>query len=608
MNLEHPAPGGEAVTGGFRISRIFAFIKPFRGRIALLIVIMVLSAALANIYPFFVKYLVDEVFIQQNLHWLRYIVGGLLALAFFQFGVTFFNGYLYTWLTARILLDMRLHLYDHIHRLSMRFFKETKVGDIISRLNSDMAQVQSIAMESLMTFLGSVMTITVVALIMVFYSWKLFLISCVAVPGIILLLRWFQPKLHRLARLIRDQNAEITSFVLEAFRGSKMVKVTGSRHGETRRFLRENKGLIRKVIRFQIISSASSGLSALMITLSSAAVLWFGGRMMIAGQMTAGELMAFELFQIRLFGPVRSLVSLFLKLQKARASIDRVFEFLDIAPEDGDRAGAVRLGEIRGEVAFENVDFGYEPGNPVLSDVSFRVTPGTSLAIVGPSGAGKTTVADLLFRLYRPDGGRVTVDGNDLQGVKLRTLLRHMALVPQEPYLFNGTVGDNIRYGAPVCDEQELQRAAELAHIDGFIRQLPRGYDTVVGERGLRFSGGQAQRVSLARAFLRKPSILVLDEATAALDWFADQQVHQALTELMRGRTTIMITHKMFMVQEMDNILVLDGARVVQEGRHAALMAEDGIYRELYRQVEGESADRRQGPVVPMGPPGESKR
>jgi ABC-type multidrug transport system fused ATPase/permease subunit len=571
-----------------RVTRIASFIRPYRGRIGLLIVIMVLSAAVANIYPFFVKYLVDEVFIQRNLNWLQYIVGGLALLALFQFGITFINGYLYTWLTARILLDMRLHLYDHIHRLSIRFFKETKVGDIISRLNSDMAQVQSIAMESLMTFLGSVMTIIVVSLIMVFFSWKLFLISCVAVPGIILLLRWFQPRLHRLARKIRDQNAEITSFVLEAFRGSKTVKVTGSRHSETRRFLRENKGLIRKVISFQIMSGFSSGLSGLLITAGSAAVLWFGGRMMIAGQLTAGDLMAFELFQIRLFGPVRSLVSLFLRLQKARASIDRVFEFLDIMPEDGDLPGAVRLSEVRGDVAFEGVSFSYEPGKPVLSEISFRVPSGSSLALVGPSGAGKTTIADLLFRLYRPDSGRVTVDGCDLQELKIRTLLRSMALVPQDSFLFNGTVSENIRYGAPVCGESEVREAAELANISEFIQRLPRGYDTVLGERGLRFSGGQAQRVALARAFLRRPRILVLDEATAALDWFSDQKVHLALKELMRGRTTILITHKMFMVQEMDNILVLDGSRVVQQGSHEELLGEDGLYRELYQQVRGD--------------------
>ena len=606
MNQAMPAAPDAAVSAGNRVGRIAAFIKPYRWRIGLLFVIMVLSAGVANIYPFFVKYLVDEVFIQQNLHWLQYIVVGLALMALFQFGVTFLNGYLYTWLTARILFDMRLHLYDHIHRLSMRFFKETKVGDIISRLNSDMAQVQSIAMESLMTFLGTVMTISVVSVIMIFFSWKLFLISCVAVPGIILLLRWFQPRLHRLARKIRDQNAEITSFVLEAFRGQKTVKVTGSRHGETRRFLRENKGLIRKVISFQVMSGFSSGLSALMITASSAAVLWFGGRMMFAGQLTAGELMAFELFQIRLFGPVRSLVTLFLKLQKARASIDRVFEFLDIVPEDGDRPGALRLDDVRGEVRFEGVSFSYEPGKPVLSEVSFRVAPGTSLAIVGPSGAGKTTIADLIFRLYRPGSGRIVVDGHDLQGVKLRTLLRSMALVPQESYLFNGTVSENIRYGAPAASEDEVRRAAELANIDELIRRLPRGYETVVGERGLRFSGGQAQRIALARAFLRRPRILVLDEATGALDWFSDRKVHESLKELMRGRTTILITHKMFMVQEMDNIVVLDGARVVQEGRHEELVAREGLYRELYRQVEGGPPAPQE--MFPVGPPGGAER
>ncbi len=557
------------------------FVKPYWKRFITVFVLMMTSTLFALAYPLFMKYLIDTIFTGTNTKLLWIVVAGMFLVGILRYITSAVGGYLNTWVTARILLDMRLNLFRHLHRVPMNFFSTARVGDMVARINGDIAEVQAIATGSILTLAGSLLTLTGTAAILVWLNWKLFLLSGVLTPLTFVVLRYFRPKIRLLARKIRDINADIASFVVETFTGIKFVRSHGLETHVARKFLRKNKEQIKKVLLFQVVNSLSEGANGLLLALSSLIVFGVGGYMVMTGVMTVGSLIAFEVYQMRVFGPVQNLLSVYLRLQRARASIDRIFEYLEIPVPSRDIRKTILLDNLKGRIALEGVRFSYHEGQTILHDVNFVLEEGRRYALVGRSGAGKTTVADLILRLYSPTEGKVLVDGIDLEKVNLHNYVKQIAVVAQETFILHADILENISYGLSGVPEEEIVRAAKAAFVDEFVEGMPGKYDTVLGERGFRLSGGQRQRIAIARAILRSPAILILDEATSSLDWMADQWVQQALKKLMRGRTTLIITHRLNMVQDVEKIFVMEEGRIVEEGAHEQLMKNKGLYTVL---------------------------
>ncbi|MFQ6104197.1 MAG: ABC transporter ATP-binding protein [Candidatus Glassbacteria bacterium] len=562
-----------------RVSRIVSFLKPYRRRIILLIVMMLVSTALGLAYPLFIKVLIDRVYVSgQSPGILILVVAIMFLVAIFRTSLSAFGSYLNTWITVRILFDMRFSLFQKLQRLPLLIYRKTRIGDLMARLNGDIAEVQSVAMGTLLGAVGSFLTLVGSVAILVWLNPKLFLISGILIPVSFLILRHYRERIRDLAREIREKNAELGHFLVESLDAAKFIRSHDLEKYEGRKFIRKNKSFILSILNFQVASSLADGLNGVFLALSSLIVLGYGGYLVMAGMMTLGSLIAFEVYQVRLFGPIQSLLGIYFQLQRARASVDRVFEYLDHPEASRFGNGKIALGQVRGKIELVDVTFGYRNGEDILRDLSFLIPEGKRYAIVGPSGSGKTTIIDLILGFYKPASGRILVDDTDIAEISARSLIRQVSVLTQEPVLFHATVAENIAYGRRKASREEIQEAAEKAGIDELIKSFPSGYDTVIGDRGMKLSSGERQRVAIARAFLREPNLLILDEATSSLDWMTDRDVQDALRGLMLGRTTIIITHRLSMVDDVDRILTLKEGRIVEEGTHTELMDRRGVY------------------------------
>lgn len=571
-----------------RASRVLQFVMPYWHRIIVIFLLTMLATILGLSYPLFARALIDEVFLKKRTELLSTVALGMFGVTMLGFLLGALNRYLYTWVSTRILIDMRLAFYQHVQSLSLKFYSRTKVGEIMSRIGSDIAEVQWVATDALLNFATSLLALLVSMGFLIWLNWRLFLLTSVFTPLGVVALGYLHPRVAYQAREIREKNAEIASFLVERLSGIKFIQALQTEEREARRLDRKNEEFMDALLRFQILSSLASGVPSLVLAVGALVMFLYGGYLVTTGALTLGSLVAFAAYQTRFVGPLQSLARLYMNLQRARASLDRVFEFMDIEPEIREKEDAIPLDGVAGRVEFKHVSLGYEEEGMVLKDVSFTIPEGSICAIVGPSGAGKTSMIDLLLRFYDPQEGSIELDGHDLRDLKLRSLRQHIALVGQETFLFHATIGENIRYAREDATEEQVMEAAKAACIHDFIQTLPQGYDTLVGERGLRLSAGQRQRIAIARAILADPEILILDEATSSLDWMAETCVRKALESLMRGRTTIIVTHRLPAIQNADRILVLHQGRIVQSGTHHQLLAQEGLYRKLWFEEERE--------------------
>lgn len=484
----------------------------------------------------------------------------------------------------RVERDMRDGVYAHLQGLPLTYFGREKAGQLLARVLTDTRQAKWVVSYALSDALKHVVTVAAYLVALVALSWRLTLLALVLAPLLVGALRPLMGRLRRGFRRAFDHQGELLSVLQETVSGIRLVKAFGAEEYERRRFEERSGHYLRDLVRTEAIKQLASPLSEVLSAFVGLALMWIGAALVLnSGAMSPAQFLAFITIALRFISPVKSLAEFPTKAQVALAAADRFFEVLDATPEPLQDGRGRRLERFEGEIRFEDVWFEYEPGRPVLRELNIAVRRGEVVALVGPSGAGKSTLVDLLPRFMEPTRGRITLDGTDLGEFSLRSLRAHFGIVSQETVIFHDTVRANIAYGdRRRWSDEEVRAAARAAHADEFVRELPLGYDTPLGERGVRLSGGERQRVGLARAILRDPPILILDEATSALDSGSERFIQEALERLLRGRTVFVIAHRLSTVLGADRILVLDEGRVVDSGTHAELLARGGVYRRLY--------------------------
>jgi ATP-binding cassette subfamily B protein len=564
------------------VRRAFAYLVPYWRRLTLVLSISLISTATTLAVPYLTKDLIDTALVGRDLSALRRIVLWFAALGVFSFALNVVSGLRYTRVSAEILFDMRLALYEHLQRLSPRFYARTRLGDIIARINGDIGEIQRVAAEAALAWVGNVLFLAGSLVMMVYLDWRLSLVALATMPLSLWALVHYRRRLEGRVGELRQRSADIGSFLIETLQANTLIVTANAQPREAARFRRLNDAFIAAVMGMQRMTYFAGGLPGVVLSVGAAVVFLYGGSRVIAGTLTLGTFGAFLAYQMRVFAPAQALMGLYASLATARVSWQRVLQILDAPVDVTERDDARAIASVRGELVFDAVTFTSDRDVRVLDGVSFRVSPGESFAVVGSSGGGKSTMAFLAVRLLDPDAGAVRIDGVDLRDLRLRDVRRSIVLVEQEPVLLHAPIEENIRYLKPDADDQAVRRAAEAAGIAAFIAALPDGYRTVVGERGLALSAGERQRVALARALLADPAVLVLDEPTAALDAESERLVLEGYRRVMRGRTTIVITHRRDVALQADRVVVLEGARVIEEGAPAVLIDRGGPFARLF--------------------------
>ena len=572
-----------------RLASLWRFVRPERRTLVVTFLFSLLGTGASLYAPLLTRRLVDDVILRGDWPAFPRLLATMVLFGAAGSVLGGFSSYLYTRGSSRILVAMRAALFEHLERAEMRFFARTRVGEIVARLNNDMVEVQGVLVDVPLAFVTSVLRLGIASAILISMSWSLFLIGNVLVPLGALGLWLTRDVITRMSRELREKNAAVGTHIIDTFTGIRLVRGSATEGQELQRFERENLSLVASVLRYQWISSLSRGIPSFVLACSATLALLYGGYMVRDGAITVGTLVAFTAFQVQVISPIRNLLGQYVALRKGKASLARVFEFFDV-PAEEDAEGAVAFKGVEKGIVFEGVTFAYGAEGRVLDGLSLEIPAGGTFALVGESGAGKSTLVDLLLRFYEPQGGEIRLDGVPLGRFRRATLRRKIALVSTDPYLFHGSLGENVRYGAADADDSRVADAIAGADLADLVRSLPEGLSTVVGERGVALSDGQRQRVALARAFLRAPEILVLDEATSSLDLLSEERIRRAIRELMRGKTTLIVTHRVHAVRDADRIAVLSNGRVSHIGTHEDLMGQRGAYRSFLR-VCGDGAD-----------------
>jgi len=526
----------------------------------------------------------------------EFIMGGepqeaLLRICLVIVGAFFFKnlfGYLQSNITAyveqSVVRDLRNRVYRHLHQLPLAFFTNERTGNLISRIINDVNVVNSGISATFYTLIREPLLFLAYLAICLALSWKLTLLAFVVFPLVLLVIAGVGRRVHRESGMVQERIADVTSVLQETIAGVKVVKAFGMEEFENRKFERENRGLFHTAMKITLVRNLASPTTEFLSAVAGGAIIWFGGQQVLAHDaMRASEFLGFLFAMFQLMPPIKELSSVNNRLQEATAAGKRVFEILDTEPSIRNAVNAVKVADFTGAIEFADVSFSYVEGDPVLRSIDLSVRKGEVVALVGPSGSGKSTLVDLIPRFYDPTKGVIRLDGRDLRTLDIASLRGLIGIVTQETILFNDTVRNNIAYGLDDCPPERVVAAARAANAHAFIMDMPLGYETVIGERGVKISGGERQRLSLARAILKNPPILILDEATSALDTESELLVQEAIEHLMAGRTSIVIAHRLSTVQHADRIVVLENGRVVEAGKHQDLLERrDGLYRKLY--------------------------
>ena len=571
------------------LKRLVGYLGPYWKPLVATCILLVLQTGLSLLPPLFQREIVDQVIGGRDPSAQRLgmmVVGmmgvyGLLALA--EFGDQFLRHAL----GERFLFDLRVRIYDYLQRLSLSFFERTSTGELMSRVTNDVNALEQFVTHGVILTTVDLMRLVGASAVLMVLDWRLALVVLLPVPLIALGLRRFNRHVRPIYRRVRDRMGDINTRLQDDLAGIRVVQAFGQEDAELERFRSVSEGYYQeRVSAIRAWAAFFPGIS-FVAAAGGVLVLGIGARMIIGGQLSLGTLVAFLSYMASFYDPIRRLADVDNTFQQAIAAADRIFELLDEKVDIRDTPDAITLNQIKGDVVFHDVHFHYGEGDEVLHDIDFHIAPGQVVALVGPSGAGKTSIANLLCRFYDPTHGHILVDDHNLRQVQLRSLRRHVAVVLQDTFLFNATVRENLLYGKPDASERELIAAAEAACAHEFIEQMPGGYDTEIGERGVKLSGGQRQRLALARAILADPRILILDEATSSVDAEAEYLIQQALEKVMQGRTSLVIAHRLSTIRNADKIIALHDGKISEVGNHDELLAHGGLYSQLYqRQLE----------------------
>lgn len=564
------------------LQRLLRYLLRYRWALVLVVILVAAATALGVLGPYLMGRAIDDYILRGDLPGLVKMLG-LMALTYLAASaVAWLQTYIMVYASQRTIRDLRNDLFAHLQLLSLRFFDQRTHGELMSRLSNDVDLVSQTLSNTVTQFTSSGLTILAVAAMMLWVNWRLALVTLTLVPLMVMLLRVVAKQTRRGFRQQQEHLATLNGLIEETVTGIRVVKAYVREEAEIQRFAETNQRLRGAGIRAQIFSGVVGPMMNLVNNIGLATVAGVGGWMAVRGWATVGTIASFINYARRFTWPLNQLAQLYNQIQSSLAGAERVFEVMDEVPEIQDAPDAVPLDRVRGEVVFDDVCFSYEPGVPVLKHVSLRAEPGQTVALVGPTGAGKTTIVNLLTRFYDIDSGTITIDGVDIRKIKVNDLRRQLGIVLQDTFLFGTTVMENIRYGRLDATDEEVVAAAKLANADEFIRHLPDGYQTVLSENGSNLSQGQRQLLAIARAVLADPGILILDEATSSVDTRTERHIQEAMLRLMEGRTSFVIAHRLSTVRKADCILVINHGEIIERGTHQELMRARGFYYELF--------------------------